>query len=274
MKKLSKIITVTIILSMLLPTAAFAADSTTGYAAEVILLGSNAQNNQKSVDNNIQNIKKSIATIQTMKENGLVSGDALKELAAHVSELSEAIKLNGGESSQVFLDIISEVDKLVGAMRSEEADLVQAAVSMAKYYIGFQSDWMHERRLSQPEPIELTQINGFSDVKPGDWFYNDVMYLAEKGAISGYLDGTFRPNNTISRAEFVKIAVASAQGGKLTKTYEGDHWAQGAFTDAYENLGLDYDRSAWEEPITRYEMAELLINLTEKILCEGKNSWY
>lgn len=253
MKKLSIIIAVTIIFSMLMSPAAF------------------AQKNQVQINNQIQSIRKSIATIQTMKNNGAVSPEALKELAAHVSELWKTIKLNGGESSKDVLDVISEVDKLVGAMRSEEADLVQAAVSMTKYYIGFQPDWMYERSLSYPEPIELNPITGFSDVKPGDWYYQDVMYLAEKGAISGFVDGTFRPDNTITRAEFVKIAVAAAQGGKLTRTYEGDHWARGAFIDAYENLGLDYDSSTWDEPITRYEMAELLINLTEKILGEGRN---
>ena len=202
MKKLSIIIAVTIIFSMLMSPAAF------------------AQKNQVQINHQIQSIRKSIATIQTMKNNGAVSPEALKELAAHVSELWKTIKLNGGESSKDVLDVISEVDKLVGAMRSEEADLVQAAVSMAKYYIGFQPDWMYERSLSYPEPIELNPITGFSDVKPGDWYYQDVMYLAEKGAISGFVDGTFRPDNTITRAEFVKIAVAAAQGGKLTRTYE------------------------------------------------------
>lgn len=193
----------------------------------------------------------------------------MKELASQVSELTDIFQNN--KPSQAFSDIVSEVDRLVGAMRSEEAALVQAAVTVAKYTIGFQDNWMYERRWSDPEPIELVPIAGFADVKPGDWFYRDVMYLAQKGAISGFTDGTFRPDNTITRAEFVKIAVASAQGGKLIKVYEGEHWAAGAFADAHENLGLLYDNDTWDKPITRYEMAELLINLTEKILGEGKN---
>ncbi len=45
----------------------------------------------------------------------------------------------------------------------------------------------------------------FSDVNPGDWYYDSVMALAAAGAVSGYPDGRFGPGDYVTRAQFVKI---------------------------------------------------------------------
>ena len=37
------------------------------------------------------------------------------------------------------------------------------------------------------------------------WAKGDIIYLLEKGAIKGYPDGSFRPDETITRAEFLTI---------------------------------------------------------------------
>jgi hypothetical protein len=47
----------------------------------------------------------------------------------------------------------------------------------------------------------------FSDVSPTDYFYEPVRYLACRGVISGYSDGTFRPGNNTTRGQMVKIVV-------------------------------------------------------------------
>lgn len=50
-------------------------------------------------------------------------------------------------------------------------------------------------------------LNRFTDMKAGDWGYEAVMKLVEEGVLSGYQDGSFKPANPISRAEFAKIIV-------------------------------------------------------------------
>ncbi len=53
-------------------------------------------------------------------------------------------------------------------------------------------------------------INGkasFSDVSSKEWYYSYVGYLAKYNIIKGYTDGTFRPNDKVTRAEFVAMAV-------------------------------------------------------------------
>ncbi len=47
----------------------------------------------------------------------------------------------------------------------------------------------------------------FSDVKNSEWHTKYIAHLENAGIISGYPDGSFGPNNPISRGEFVAICV-------------------------------------------------------------------
>ncbi len=55
-----------------------------------------------------------------------------------------------------------------------------------------------------PTVTETPCPMSFSDVNPGDYFYEAVRYLYCHGAISGYGDGTFRPYNNVNRGRFVR----------------------------------------------------------------------
>lgn len=73
----------------------------------------------------------------------------------------------------------------------------------------------------------------FSDVPRSHWAYEAIMDMANKGIISGYKDGTFRPNAKITRAEFAKIMIAAAdididRSNNISQTFEDvnkKHWA-------------------------------------------------
>lgn len=64
----------------------------------------------------------------------------------------------------------------------------------------------------------------FSDVKRTDWFVQYVETAYEKGIASGYTDGTFRPNQSINRAEAMKLILQAFE--VPLGTYRG-----GAFPD-------------------------------------------
>ncbi|MBE7030423.1 MAG: S-layer homology domain-containing protein [Ruminococcaceae bacterium] len=49
----------------------------------------------------------------------------------------------------------------------------------------------------------------FMDVTPDHWGYAAINELAEKKVVSGYPDGDFRPDGTVTRAEFVKMLVSA-----------------------------------------------------------------
>lgn len=92
------------------------------------------------------------------------------------------------------------------------------------------------------EEIE-TDVNNFPDVDKDDWFNVTVSSLANMGAISGYEDGTFRPNEPISRAELAAMAVrfydtfeAEYEEGTFLDV-DGDEWYADAIAAA-EELGI------------------------------------
>jgi uncharacterized repeat protein (TIGR01451 family) len=50
----------------------------------------------------------------------------------------------------------------------------------------------------------------FTDVQDADWFAGYVRYMLLQGVIQGFQDGTFRPNNTATRAEALQMAYKGA----------------------------------------------------------------
>ena len=61
-----------------------------------------------------------------------------------------------------------------------------------------------------------SSTNDYSDVTADKWYNNAVSTLSRLGVISGYPDGTFRPDASITRAEFAKIAVSFCKYGSTT----------------------------------------------------------
>lgn len=53
-----------------------------------------------------------------------------------------------------------------------------------------------------------SDTNSYTDVAAGSWYKNAVSTLSAMGILGGYEDGSFRPNASITRAEFAKIAVS------------------------------------------------------------------
>lgn len=48
----------------------------------------------------------------------------------------------------------------------------------------------------------------YSDIKKGNWYYKAVQKAIKLGIISGYPDGTFRPGNYLTRAEYIAAEIA------------------------------------------------------------------
>jgi hypothetical protein len=69
----------------------------------------------------------------------------------------------------------------------------------------------------------------FTDVPNGMWHTNAINYLANVGILEGYHDGTFRPNNPITRAEFATLVVRFYETSNTSASIFSDvpttHWA-------------------------------------------------
>ncbi len=51
----------------------------------------------------------------------------------------------------------------------------------------------------------------FTDVAQGEWYYNTVQTASALGIVSGYEDGSFRPNNSITREEMAVMTLRAAE---------------------------------------------------------------
>ena len=74
----------------------------------------------------------------------------------------------------------------------------------------------------------FARTNDYSDVNAGDWFNNAISTLSNAGIVTGYNDGTFRPNQPITRGEMAKIIANFANLNKGTKSFTdlSGHWSK------------------------------------------------
>ena len=87
----------------------------------------------------------------------------------------------------------------------------------------------------------------FVDVSANHYAYEKINEFYEKGIINGYGDGTFRPDDEVSREEFAKLlieAFASLPELEYTSNYsdvENDRWSAGYITVAENYFGGSKD---------------------------------
>jgi len=104
----------------------------------------------------------------------------------------------------------------------------------------------------------------FPDVDSSHWALEYINKLSDDGIINGYDDGTFKPEGTIKRSEFLKLVMASVMPDDLDVDeipQPFEHWAAG-YVGLAQNFGIidegDFTLDNIEEPITRIEMARIV----------------
>lgn len=141
----------------------------------------------------------------------------------------------------------------------------------------------------------LTKTNRYSDVAATSWYNTAVSTLSSMGIITGYPDGTFRPNAAITRAEFAAIAARFDSNGDKTAAKFSDiatHWAKDEISIAYNNgwiTGYPNGTFGPQRDITRAETMtlvnrvlnrqpetedDLLPNMTVWTDNANPNAWY
>jgi len=119
----------------------------------------------------------------------------------------------------------------------------------------------------------------YPDVASGTWYCKAVTALSGVGVITGYPDGTFGPDNTITRAEFVAMAMRFAGVNRKTGStglsdVASAHWAAGYIAAAVDGGYLSGYPDGTFRPdglVTRAEAVTILNNLRGCAgLSEGK----
>lgn len=134
-------------------------------------------------------------------------------------------------------------------------------------------------------PANIPLEPEFLDVPSNYWAYNVIGSLNSKGIVGGYPNGYFKPENNISRAEFIKIltrAMGLAEektGTELFTDVLSGEWYCGSINAAAKaGLSKGYESGEFRPNsfITRQEMAVMLVRAlgreSEAAASAGKNT--
>ena len=129
---------------------------------------------------------------------------------------------------------------------------------------------MFARLLTEQSEADKTYSNTFSDVPKGYWAANYIGYMQQFGIITGYSDGSFRPDAPVTRAEFATIASRFeklTQGGKSFADVPDTYWAARYINFAATRgwvTGYSDGTFKPENTITRAEVAAVTCRLLER----------
>ena len=92
----------------------------------------------------------------------------------------------------------------------------------------------------------------FSDLEEGSWYYEDVKALADSGIVSGFPDGTFRPDDTLNADQFIKMVVTALGEDPGNGT---NYWAS-TYIEYAEQIGLleNIEKINYKKPLQRGEI--------------------
>lgn len=122
---------------------------------------------------------------------------------------------------------------------------------------------------------EVPLVTGFSDVNPSNGFYDAILWAASKGIVGGYADKTFRPTNSVTRAQFCVMLSRAFYPNEIKKyntdAYKGTWFGPNAkalsAAGVLTNTSFQYafgDAGVMDRTISRYDMAQLMVNIMAK----------
>ncbi len=151
-----------------------------------------------------------------------------------------------------------------------------------------EGDFRPERPITRAEAAQifynlLTGVkktgysSSFSDVKSSSWYADAIYCLSANNIISGYPNGTYKPNEYITRAEFATIAAKfdnfSSDNKKSFIDLASSHWAYKYIMSASDKGWINgYPDNTFkpEKNITRSEVVKMVNNILERgIKSEG-----
>lgn len=125
---------------------------------------------------------------------------------------------------------------------------------------------------SIPQSVNAAEKVTFSDIKKGAWYEATVDWAISKDMIKGYEDGTFKPNKSVTEAEFLTMMLRAFE--PTLSSSKSENWAEVYYKRAKE---LNYPVKSYtniasrNKVILRQQVAEL-ISSTEGVNFSGENA--
>ena len=129
-------------------------------------------------------------------------------------------------------------------------------------------------------PVMAAQTGKFSDVPDGKWFSNAVNYCAQKGYVSGYGNGTFLPDNKLTRAEMAvimnkKLGLKEAAGNTFNDVASGKWYTEAILRCVKAGVMSGYDTKTFgtTDKLTREQGAVILAKAFKVEKASGRTAF-
>ncbi|MEI2395755.1 MULTISPECIES: S-layer homology domain-containing protein [Paenibacillus] len=121
---------------------------------------------------------------------------------------------------------------------------------------------------------EAPAAASFTDTT-GHWAEASILAAVQKGYVSGYPEGTFQPEKTVSRSEFIAMLVRSL--GQASDTSTTSPWyipyVNTATESGYYVTG-DFSSDDWNAPLSRQELARIAVRVIGKTAKDNTEYMY
>lgn len=126
-----------------------------------------------------------------------------------------------------------------------------------------------------PAPA-VAQGAGFSDVSSSYWAQGFIQALSSKGIIAGYPDGTFKPENPVTRSEFAAMVGKAFSKGKVRDAVKfvdvpSSYWANSAIQNAYQIGFLSGYPGNVFRPVQNIPREQVLVSLANGLNYSASN---
>ncbi len=215
--------------------------------------------------------------LKTLSENlsgvSFFSSDNLQDylniLFKEDDEMLENINIILDPWHEIFSKEYAETDLTWGSIKA----IVDTA-GFEKYGPVFE-EWSESFSEQYLEPTFAPK--SFCDVPEGSWYHEYVIDLSSNGVITGYEDGCFRPENPITRAEFITLLMkATNSAASITTGYKPfsdvppmwETWySEYVNMGAYMNYVTGYPDGTFRPNanITRGEAMQIVYNMSTKL---------
>lgn len=119
--------------------------------------------------------------------------------------------------------------------------------------------------------LSVQAFAAFTDVAPDAWYARPVEALSEMGAIDGYDDGRFGPDDTLEAVQFLKIVGMIFYPEEIRPQEEEEGWGERFYDAALEHEIVDEELVARDDmyaEINRYKVATVVSCLMNGVMGE------
>ena len=228
------------------------------------------QNYGVSYEDSISDIKLTINAINEMRAKGTVSDAMISKLANQIYALSQSVNYSNDVNMTEVANVLDKAEQAVSGLTN--GSKVETAIIVTRTMLGIDNTIKGNSQSAKEEVFAAPMVQSFSDVQQGAWYYDSVMAMTKGGYFAGKGDivngvGTFAPNDTMTKAEFLTVVARILYDEDNLKAEEGDAWWSVYYTALVNGGVITTDEFKIEDlskPMTRQEMSLVAVRALEQ----------